>query len=101
MAMLLWSEKPQQPRKAEDELAVALRDVETELGNERVGGRKLRDGESRKRELADADDADAELRDANNANSELADGDDPSRNDGPAVGAVLEGNVNQRQMPDG
>src|SRR5215470_9478383 len=100
MAMLPWSKKPQQPREAEDELTVALRDIETELGNERVCSRKLCDGESRNRELAHADEADAELRDADNADSELADGYDAPRNDGPAVGTVLEGHVHQRQVPN-
>ena len=69
---------------------MALGDIQSELSDQRVSNRKLRNGESGYRELADADDADAELRETENAAGKLADGDDAFRDDGHAVGAILE-----------
>src|SRR6516164_1644795 len=80
---------------------MALGDIHSELSDQRVSSRKLRNGESGNRELADADDADAELRQADNVTGKLADGDDSFRDDGHPVSAILERNVNQWQARDG
>ena len=76
---------------------MALVKIQPHLGDKGVSKSELRKGEASDSELAHADHADTELRESEDAAGELADGDHPFRDHGPAVGPVLERNVDQRQ----
>jgi hypothetical protein len=76
---------------------MTLRDINPNLGNQRVRERELRDRERGDRELADAQEPDPELRNTDDSARKLADRDDAAGNDWSAIGAKPERDVYQGQ----
>jgi len=79
---------------------MTLGDIDTNLRDEGIGGRKLRQSERCNRELTDGQEADAELSDAHHANCKLADRDNATRRNWSSVRTVLERDMNERQTRD-
>jgi len=79
---------------------MSLVDVETNLGNQRIGHRELSQREACESELAEAHDPNAELGDRDHATSKLTDRDDAACHDRESIGTVLEGDMKQRQSQD-
>ncbi len=75
---------------------MSLMDIETNLGNQRIGHRELSQRKARESELADAHDPDAELGNRDHATSKLTDRDDAACHDRDSVGTVLERDMKQR-----
>jgi hypothetical protein len=80
---------------------MAFMNVTPHLGDQGVCDSELREGEARSRKLTDAYETGTELGQREDAAGKLADGDYASSRNGDAVGAVFEGDVQERQTPKG
>ena len=92
---------PEEIAQPPDQLTLAGLEIDAELGHQAQGQGELGEDEAADHELSDAEDPDAELGQGKHADPELADGEYPPSRHGHSVGAVFEGDVDQRPPEDG